>query len=466
MNRLHTLYFRFLTLALTLAVTSAKAQFPDTYWSDLATIVWYSPTVDEFTLTTPQELAGLSLLVNDGEDFSGKTITLGNDINLDGHLWTPIGDFDFSPFRGSFEGNNHLIKRGIILLSSSNFEGLFGVGENASFSNVRLDSFMIGGFTDVGSLVGRLANSTVENCHATNCNIWGDGCNVGGLVGNAQYESSISGSSAEGYVYAFCQGGGLVGAIYEKASISTSFARGSVNGGTWVGGLVGISITGAEEDRINTIVDCYSRSKVTTNTIGQRGGGLLGGGDQFDIQNAYSTGLVQTDALNGSFIGNVVNGTGQNNYFDTQTSGSNEPVGFFDGPPLDLGIVGKPTAEMKTQNMVDLLNAGNPDGPWLLEPDENDGYPVLAGAPLFTFGFPMPDKKLIVFPTIFENSFRVNCHVNMERYGIYDLSGNLLASGKMSSKHEDIAPSGLKAGMYILRVHTQKGTLTTKVIKQ
>ena len=459
--------FRFLLLSciLTFVITLANSQsLPETMWSDQATISWYDSSESEFTLTTPQELAGLSLLVADGNDFAGKTIIFGDDMDLIDHLWTPIGNFEEFPFSGIVEGNGHTISNVLITTPILSYIGLFGRCNGASLFDINLDSTQMGGFNDVGALVGRLNNSTVENCHATRVYLYTNGCNAGGLVGIAQYESSISWSSAQGRVYGFCQAGGLVGALYEKGSVSTSFASGTVRGGPWTGGLVGISITGAEPDRINTIVDCYARSSVTTDF--NRGGGLLGGGDQFHIQNSYSTGLVETDTLNGSFIGNVVDGTGQNNYFDMETAGDNDPVGFFDGPPLDLGIVGKPTAEMKTQTMVDLLNAGNPDGPWLLEPDENDGYPVLAGAPLFTYEFPMPDKELMVFPTIFENSFRVNCDVKMDWYEIYDLSGKLLASGKLNSNSEDIAPRGLKSGMYILWVHTQKGTLTTKVIKK
>ncbi len=44
-----------------------------------------------YTISTAAQLAGLAKLVNAGNTFSGKTITLGADIDLGGQEWTPIG---------------------------------------------------------------------------------------------------------------------------------------------------------------------------------------------------------------------------------------------------------------------------------------------------------------------------------------------------------------------------------------
>jgi hypothetical protein len=75
------------------------------------------------------ELAGLAQFVNDGGaliddpvidddyhyNFRGVTITLGGDIDLGGHEWTPIGYFDptgiggWQLFAGTFDGGGHPI---------------------------------------------------------------------------------------------------------------------------------------------------------------------------------------------------------------------------------------------------------------------------------------------------------------------------------------------------------------------
>jgi hypothetical protein len=64
-------------------------------WSANADISWYTNApagTTVFTLYNPEELAGLARIVNNGTDnFSGKTILLGNDIDLGNNEWTPIG---------------------------------------------------------------------------------------------------------------------------------------------------------------------------------------------------------------------------------------------------------------------------------------------------------------------------------------------------------------------------------------
>ncbi len=58
---------------------------------------WYNTTDTEFTLTTAAQLAGLAAIVNGkatgiaADDFDGKTIKLGADVDLGGYDWTPIG---------------------------------------------------------------------------------------------------------------------------------------------------------------------------------------------------------------------------------------------------------------------------------------------------------------------------------------------------------------------------------------
>lgn len=69
---------------------------------------WYDDNTTEFTISDSADLAGLAKLVNAGNNFSGKTIELGDDIDLGGKEWTPIGNSTNS-FKGVFEGNKHMI---------------------------------------------------------------------------------------------------------------------------------------------------------------------------------------------------------------------------------------------------------------------------------------------------------------------------------------------------------------------
>ena len=111
-------------------------------WDGTADVTWYKDSESSFEITTPEQLAGLAQLVNGGNTFEGKTITLANDIVLNegvlkenGELngdgsnfkqWTPIGEgfqrsdtyLFFFQFKGTFDGNGHTVS-GIYINNSS-----------------------------------------------------------------------------------------------------------------------------------------------------------------------------------------------------------------------------------------------------------------------------------------------------------------------------------------------------------
>ena len=107
-------------------------------WPDVADTSWWNPASSSFTISTPQQLAGVAKLVNGGTtDFSGKTITLANNIDLAGSEWYPIAVVDF---QGIFDGASYTISN-MELYSSAPGVGLFGfLGANGTIKNVNLTS--------------------------------------------------------------------------------------------------------------------------------------------------------------------------------------------------------------------------------------------------------------------------------------------------------------------------------------
>ena len=97
---------------------------------------WYNDSAAEFTISDSAGLAGLAKLVNAGNNFSGKTIKLGADIDLGGKEWTPIGT-DSKPFKGTFDGakedngnytiSNLYINKGFSNTVANSYVGLFGL---------------------------------------------------------------------------------------------------------------------------------------------------------------------------------------------------------------------------------------------------------------------------------------------------------------------------------------------------
>ena len=135
------------------------------------------------TVTTADRLKALARMVNSGKDsMTGKTITLGGDITLDGSDWTPIGTKD-NPFKGTFNGRN-----GSTYYTISGLNGdLFGV-VNGIIQYVTID----GG---KGRLVGELKSGKVENCMSTaKVDSSDENAAVGGLVGMAETNATVSSS--------------------------------------------------------------------------------------------------------------------------------------------------------------------------------------------------------------------------------------------------------------------------------
>ena len=135
--------------------------------------------------------------VNGGESFSGKTVVLDADIDLNNVEWTPVGQTGATQFSGTFDGQNHIICN---LSITNNDEGgncatgLFGWLNSATVKNIKISGATITGHHNVGTIAGYLETSgcTIENCTVENATISctsvnddanGDKC--GGIVGHA-----------------------------------------------------------------------------------------------------------------------------------------------------------------------------------------------------------------------------------------------------------------------------------------
>jgi hypothetical protein len=166
---------------LAIAILFTPAAYAQTSWSTRAETAWYDDNnwKASFTITTAEELAGLAKLVNDGtEDFSGKAITLGNDIALNdtaswknwattapANSWETIGNYSDSPFKGTFDGAGFVIS-GVYINSSDGEQGLFGcVYTDGTVKDLGVIASYIKGDWAVGGLAG--GNSgTIINSYA------------------------------------------------------------------------------------------------------------------------------------------------------------------------------------------------------------------------------------------------------------------------------------------------------------
>lgn len=193
-------------------------------WTEVADTRWYNVSDESFTINSAEELAGFAAIVNGtaktsgGEDiatdnFEGKTITLGKDIDLTGGEWNPIGitevldtadvTYEDHPFSGTFDGAGHTIK------------GLTITSVNSDVSAYR---GMNTGYEAYG-LFGGLCGGTVKNLVISDVNINTPGTDTNNNTVAAAVGAAINGSTIEnvkvesGTVTGHSRAAGIVGFV-------------------------------------------------------------------------------------------------------------------------------------------------------------------------------------------------------------------------------------------------------------
>lgn len=265
---------------------------------------WYieSDDVSTYTLKDSGDLYGFALLAR-SSDFTGKTIQLGADIEVntgkstaegwnknqsaDGtditngtdFMWLPIGNTS-KYFNGTFDGQMHTIS-GIYLDTTTSYQGLFGAtNENANISNFYLKNSY---FVSTGATSTQMLGSIVGNARGTFANIYSNaivesrGCTyaagmIGGTAGsstvtmsNCWFDGSVSANVVQSYY------GGFVGVARTKTTLTNCLNTADIThngdvGTAGIGGFVGRVTENGNVDiyySVNTgnVIRQYSRSQ-------------------------------------------------------------------------------------------------------------------------------------------------------------------------------------------------------------
>lgn len=229
-------------------------------WDGSVDDSWYDASLQTYNLTSAAQLAGLAKLVNGGNNFSGKTVTLGVDIMLNDTTssdsgswvknstklkWTSIGNTN-KPFSGEFDGLAGTKNRKIIGLfmddSTTGNYGFFGNTANVIIKNIDLIDGFVHGANSTGALAGRATGtSSINNITIKGFRVQG-AKRTGGLIGYST--GTIQRVSVEANVVGTDSVGGVAGfssaAISGTEKFNISFA-GDVTGRDFVGGVVGRS---------------------------------------------------------------------------------------------------------------------------------------------------------------------------------------------------------------------------------
>ncbi len=214
-----------------------------------------------YEISTADQLCLLSDLVSQGNSFSGKTLTLTQDIDMKGRSLLPIGgNGTGQAFSGIFDGNGHVIKNLQIFEPDGEGVGLFGKTSKATIRNLGIDDGLVIGGKATGGLIGQAGNATIENCFSR-CNVISKDSFGGGLVGQLGGTSAITNSYHNGYVKVSGNvAGGLVGYISSSTTttIKNCYHVGTLTDSSGKAGMVGHYNTESSPITKLTINNSYS----------------------------------------------------------------------------------------------------------------------------------------------------------------------------------------------------------------
>ncbi len=376
-------------------------------WTNLITVKstsYGTGTIDDpYIITTVEKL--LTVKNNVAAHYK-----LGNDIDLNGAVWEPIGS-SAAPFTGTFDGNGYTVSTFTINKPTVDNVGFFGYINNAVVKNLTLSNINVTGNQYTGSLAGQSAGtSAIQNCCIRGISTINGASCVGGMIGMAA--GTVDGCSTEENVSLTGTGnycGGLIG--YCRANISKSYAAGNVtSSGFYTGGLIGVV-------NVGNVTECYSTGDVSGGAyigglIGQYSvsegvvgncfamgsviaptsnfaGGLIGSFSSGTVRYCYSTGFINST---GSSVGGLIGlqmGTVTSSYFDSTVTGKTTPT-----------TQARTTSELQQQATYDSWDFVST---WNIV--EGQSYPTLRNA-ASTVYIPIPTGLKLVSAT--DNSIEVS----------------------------------------------------------
>ena len=261
-------------------------------WDGTIDTSWYNSEEKEFHISTPEELAGLAELVNDGKKMSGQTFVLDNDIclnNVSGfenwesiitpkNKWKPIGMSNTYCFSGIFDGAGFSIEGLYISGSDYQYIGLFGCTTNSSeIKNVNT------------------AYEYINNKYGSKCYAGGITAYSNGKINNCINNGTISPSSDQSDSY----GGGIAG--YSSAEIKNCTNNGSVISSSSSSSRYGFysyggGITGYSSAEIKNCTNNGSVSSASSLSSSESYGGGIAGYSTAEISNCTNSGTVTSSS--------------------------------------------------------------------------------------------------------------------------------------------------------------------------
>ena len=358
-------------LSLLMALVMVIGLLPATARAADVTLSGKGTFAEPYLISGADELKAFRDRVNGGESSACAKLTA--DINLAGEEWTPI-----TSLIGYLDGDGHTISN--LTLKGGRYANTGLIGElNGSIVNLNLDNVtIIGNATDYGSSVGSLVGKIEVGSESKI-----DNCTVSGKVSSA-------GSGAVNV-------GGLVGYMTgndTKLTIHNCVSNVVLSGASsnFVGGLVG----SAQYNSTLSITKCAQLADFGTNK--GLGAGIVGyviGGNSVDIADSYLAGTVNASSDPGVIAysnkwGNANISLSGDFYYNKTNTGNL----FQRASSSYVTVTNSSKAQKKT---TDELKSLTMDGSFAVRDGQFDGYPVPV---VKTMATPLTLKPIRVSATV------------------------------------------------------------------
>ena len=245
----------------------------------------------ELRITSVDEFIQFKNNVNRGANYSGMTVFLDSDMDFTGKTLDPIGtSSDY--FRGTFDGQGHVIRNLEMTSSSEWYVGIFGYSKGLTIKNAILDSscsiastFSNYNYANIGGIIGR--------CEAENgpCTIE-NSVNMGSVTFSGKSGSELFLGGVAGYLHS---------SYYHDITVKNCANYGDVtqvgeSSRSYIGGIVGHSSSGSSTKRVY-IHNCFNHGTIMNSGTTRNYlyiGGIVGYTSSTTIENCVSGGKISS----------------------------------------------------------------------------------------------------------------------------------------------------------------------------
>jgi hypothetical protein len=258
-----------------------------------------------------------------------------SDIDMSGITMTPIGDG--AEFSGIFDGNHHTISNLNIDLPTTDNVGLIGRLADSVIQNLILHNASVTGRNKVGAFVGGItgtSSSNLFNLQVTGSSTVTGYSEVGGIIGAANSGSAFNQVSRVFSSATVSRVGDNTAAIIGGIAGTLDFTKlqycastGQVTAGdapsAVIGGLVGQFINDSE------VMNCYSTSHIVAHANAVNVGGIAGLGRGTSSMLRTFSAVTFSEAGHDAILGTDFDQqlTITFNYFDATVSGASQWIG-------------------------------------------------------------------------------------------------------------------------------------------